>query len=113
MLLKLIILSSVTRELALSIIVLTNSLKGEKYIEKALDSPPSKSSFIITDWGKRRMKNEEYTSNKGECKPSAILATSLLIPTTVNYVIKRASTATIRLLAPSKGRRTIKDTGFN
>jgi hypothetical protein len=111
-LLKLIMLPSVARELALSIIVLTGSLRGEEYTEKASDSPPSKSSSMIASWGRRRVKNEECTSNKGECKPPAILATSLLIPTTANYVIKGAPTTTIRLLAPSRGRRTIEDTAW-
>jgi hypothetical protein len=31
-------------------------------------SRASKSSSMIAGWGRRRVKNEECTSNKGECK---------------------------------------------
>src|SRR5271163_4415047 len=110
-LLKLIVFPSVTRELVSSTIVSTGSVRGEEHIEKASGSPPSKSPSMIAGWGRRRVKNGECTSNKGECKPPVILATSLLIPTTANYVTKGAPTTTIRLLAPSRGRRTIEDTG--
>jgi hypothetical protein len=68
MLLKLIMLPSVARELALIIIMLTGSLRGEEHTEEGSDSPPSKSSSMITGWNRRRIKNEECTSNKGECK---------------------------------------------
>jgi hypothetical protein len=68
MLLKLIMLPLVARELALSIIMLTGSLRGEKHTEEGSDSPPSKSLSIIVGWNRRRVKNEEYTSNKSECK---------------------------------------------
>jgi hypothetical protein len=47
MLLKLIMLPSVARELALSIIMLTGSLRGEEHTEEGSDSPPSKSSSMI------------------------------------------------------------------
>jgi hypothetical protein len=77
MLLKLIMLPSVARELALNIIMLTGSLRGEEHTEKSSDSPPSKSSFIIVGWNRRKVKNEECTSNKGECKTQKSLLAQL------------------------------------
>jgi hypothetical protein len=74
-LLKLIILPLIARELALSIIILIGSLRGEEHTEEGSDSPPSKSSFIIIGWNRRRVKNEECTSNKSECKAQKSLLT--------------------------------------
>jgi hypothetical protein len=69
-LLKLIVLPSVTRELALSTTVSTGSLRGEEHTENASDSPPSKSSSMIA----RVMIEEEGCTIKGEGKLKNLLA---------------------------------------